>query len=257
MENNLRYRNGGNPDLLELVDIRPGRALDCGCGAGDNARLLRERGWRVTGVTIDPSERAAAGRECEQVELADLAGGLQFAPDGSYQLVLLSHILEHLADPVPLLAEARRVLAPGGRILVALPNVLHYRQRAQFALGRFEYTDTGLMDATHLRFYTVDSARRLLADGGLRVVAEATTGGLPWWRGREFLPSAWVRAADRRALERLPNLCAWQSLFLAAPARPAMPAQHGGPAARASLMPRAGQARARVSSARAPGAGDR
>ncbi|MCK9896580.1 bifunctional 2-polyprenyl-6-hydroxyphenol methylase/3-demethylubiquinol 3-O-methyltransferase UbiG [Frankia sp. AgB32] len=257
MEIDLRYRNGGNPDLLELIDIRPGRALDCGCGAGDNARLLRERGWRVTGVTIDTSERAAAGRECEQVELADLAHGLPFAPDGSYQLVLLSHILEHLADPVPLLAEARRVLAPGGRILVALPNVLHYRQRAQFVLGRFEYTDTGLMDATHLRFYTVDSARRLLADGGLRIVAATTTGGLPWWRGREFLPSAWVRAADRRALDRLPNLCAWQSLFLAAPARPAVLAGPAGPAVRAAVVPGPGERREQATSARVPAARDR
>ncbi len=217
MELDLRYRNGGNSDLLDLIDIRPGRALDCGCGAGDNARLLRARGWRVTGVTIDPSERAAAGVECERVELADLNDGLSFASDGSYQLVLLSHILEHLAEPAPLLAEARRVVEPAGRILVALPNVLHYRQRAQFLLGRFEYTETGLMDATHLRFYTVDSARRLLADNGLRLVAHSTTGGLPWWRSREVLPRGLTRGADRRVLARWPNMFAWQALFLAAP----------------------------------------
>ncbi|MCK9920314.1 class I SAM-dependent methyltransferase [Frankia sp. AgPm24] len=220
MELDLRYRNGGNPDLLDLVDIRPGRALDCGCGAGDNARLLRERGWQVTGVTNDPSERAAAGRECDRIELADLADGLPFAPDGSYELVVLSHILEHLADPTPLVREARRVLAPDGRILVALPNVLHYRQRAKFLLGHFEYTETGLMDATHLRFFTVTSARRLLVSGGLRILADASTGGLPWWRSREFLPEGWVRGADRFVLRQMPNLYAWQSLFLTAPLRP-------------------------------------
>ncbi|ETA02928.1 methylase [Frankia sp. CcI156] len=217
MEADLRYRNGGNPPLLDLIDIPAGKALDCGCGAGDNARLLRARGWRVTGVTIDPSERAAATAECDHVELADLNAGLPFVPDGSHQLVLLSHILEHLADPVPLLVEARRALAPGGRVLVALPNVLHYRQRALFLRGRFEYTETGLMDATHLRFYTVNSARRLLEDNGLRIVATATTGGLPWWRTRELLPGELVRRWDRRVLDRWPNMFGWQALFLAAP----------------------------------------
>ncbi|KJE25612.1 Methyltransferase domain [Frankia torreyi] len=238
MELDLRYRNGGNSDLLDLIDIRPGRALDCGCGAGDNARLLRARGWRVTGVTIDPSERAAAGVECEQVELADLNDGLSFAPDGSYQLVLLSHILEHLAEPAPLLAEARRVVDPAGRILVALPNVLHYRQRAQFLLGRFEYTETGLMDATHLRFYTVDSARRLLADNGLRLVAHATTGGLPWWRSREVLPRGLTRGADHRVLARWPNMFAWQALFLATPApAPAAGVELGTPESAPVVVP--------------------
>ncbi len=217
MEGDLRYRNRGNPALLDLIDIPQGRALDCGCGPGDNARLLKSRGWQVTGVTIDPLELAAARTECNHVELADLTAGLPFALDGEYGLVLLSHILEHLADPTPLLLEARRVLAPGGRILVALPNVLHYRQRAQFLRGRFEYTETGLMDSTHLRFYTVDSARRLIEDNGLRIVAASATGGLPWWRTRESLPQDLVRRWDRRVLGRWSNMFAWQSLFLAAP----------------------------------------
>lgn len=233
MELDLRYRNDGNPDLLALLDTPPGRALDCGCGAGDNARLLRERGWQVTGVTIDPSERAAAAAECEQVELADLNDGLPFAADATYELVLLAHILEHLADPAPLLAEACRVVTPGGRILVALPNVLHYRERGHFLLGRFEYTEKGPMDSTHLRFYTVGSARRLLEDNGLRIVAAAGTGGLPWWRSREIAPADLVRRLDRAVVDRWPNMFAWQSLFLTTPVpgrRPAAPARPTGQA---------------------------
>ncbi|SNQ51104.1 conserved hypothetical protein [Frankia canadensis] len=224
MEPGLRYRNGGNTDLLDLIDIPTGVALDCGCGAGDNARLLRARGWRVTGVTNDASERAVAAAECDHVELADLSAGLSFASDGHYQLVLLAHILEHLADPAPLLADARRVLAPGGRILVALPNVLHYRQRALFLRGRFEYTDTGLMDTTHLRFYTVESARRMLERNGLRIAAAGTTGGLPWWRARDLLPPGMVRRWDRRMLDRWPTMFAWQALFLTVPAVVVTPA---------------------------------
>ncbi|WP_066063473.1 bifunctional 2-polyprenyl-6-hydroxyphenol methylase/3-demethylubiquinol 3-O-methyltransferase UbiG [Frankia sp. EI5c] len=217
MSTDLRYRNKGNSALLDLVDIPPGRALDCGCGAGDNARLLRDAGWRVTGVTRDPAELAAAAAECESVELVDLADGLGFAADGFFDLVVLSHILEHLVEPAALLAEACRVLSPGGRILVALPNVAHYRERAAHLLGRFDYTETGVMDVTHLRFFTVRTARRLLEDSGLEILAAGASGGLPWWRSRQWISEPLVERADRWALRTRPNLFAWQSVFLAVP----------------------------------------
>ncbi|MBX6390621.1 MAG: class I SAM-dependent methyltransferase [Frankia sp.] len=239
----MRYRNAGNRALVDLIDIPPGRALDCGCGAGDNARLLTQRGWRVTGVTIDPAEGAAAAAHCAAVVLADLTAGLPFAAGegtpagdpapgaaaGPFDLVVLSHVLEHLADPAALLAEARRVLAPGGRIAVALPNVLHYRQRAEFLRGRFEYTETGLMDATHLRFFTVTSARRLVESAGLAIRAQRATGGLPWWRLRDVLPADVLDRADRWALRHRPDLFAGQACFVASPVGPVrVPAQGSG-----------------------------
>ncbi len=214
----LRYRNPGNVDLLRIVDLPPGRALDCGCGAGDNARLLRAAGWSVRGVTLDVTERAAAAAFCDEVHLADLAHGLPFVADHSIDLVVLSHILEHLADPAALLAEAARVLTPTGAVAVALPNIAHFRPRAALARGRFDYTDTGPMDSTHLRFFTVSTAARLLRDSGLRIVTEDVAGGLPWWRLRAVVPPTVLTRADRWLVRRWPNLLAWQSLFLARPA---------------------------------------
>ncbi|WP_250290658.1 class I SAM-dependent methyltransferase [Frankia sp. CiP1_Cm_nod1] len=213
----LRYRNAGNKILLDLIRREPGRALDCGCGAGDNARLLAARGWSVTGITNDPAELAAAEQVCETVHLHDLTKGLPFAADGSYDLVLLSHVLEHLADPAGLLAEARRVVAEDGLVAVALPNVLHYSQRAKFVRGRFEYTRTGVMDATHLRFFTFDSALRMVRDSGLDVVTTLPDGGLPWWRLRNVLSSSVTGRLDRWAARRRPNLLCAQAVFLARP----------------------------------------
>nr|MDT0664847.1 class I SAM-dependent methyltransferase [Micromonospora sp. DSM 115978] len=72
-EPNLKYSHAGNHDLIDMITgagLVPGRALDCGCGPGDNAGLLAAAGWRVTGVTIDPDEARAAARHCEHVELA-------------------------------------------------------------------------------------------------------------------------------------------------------------------------------------------
>ena len=70
------YDNAGNPALLALAPASPGRALDCGCGAGANARLLRERGWEVTGITLSARERDLASRHCVRVVLADLEQAL-------------------------------------------------------------------------------------------------------------------------------------------------------------------------------------
>ncbi|WP_131746286.1 class I SAM-dependent methyltransferase [Frankia sp. Cppng1_Ct_nod] len=214
----LLYRNAGNTTLLDLICKEPGRVLDCGCGAGDNARLLTGRGWKVTGITIDPVERTAAEEFCEVVHLSDLKVGLPFAGDGSYDLVLLSHVLEHLADPTHLLEEARRVVADDGLVAVALPNVLHYSQRVKFLRGEFEYTQTGVMDATHLRFFTFDSALRLVRGSGLDVVTAMPDGGLPWWRLRNVLSPNTTGSLDRWATRLRPNLLCWQTLLLARPA---------------------------------------
>ncbi|SBW22331.1 methylase involved in ubiquinone/menaquinone biosynthesis [Candidatus Protofrankia californiensis] len=215
----LRYRNAGNEALLNLIPKQPGRALDCGCGAGDNARLLSGRGWKVTGITINPDEQRAAEEFCEAVHLGDLTSGLPFAQDGVYDLVLLSHVLEHIPEPAGLLAEARRVVADDGLVAVALPNVLHYKQRAKFLRGQFEYTQTGVMDATHLRFFTFDTAHKLVSENGFEVVAALPHGGLPWWRLRNVLPANVTSQLDRWAARQRPNLLCRQAIFLARPCR--------------------------------------
>lgn len=67
------YQNAGNPALLDLIRAKPsGRALDCGCGAGDNARILSLRGWQVDGITISPNEQSKASQVCKTALIADL-----------------------------------------------------------------------------------------------------------------------------------------------------------------------------------------
>src|SRR5215213_7151899 len=137
------YRNAGN--FPAIAQIPPGsRVLDCGCGAGDNARLLTERACRVTGITISADERSAAGTYCDDIYVADLEQEVPELADHSFDVVLMSHVLEHLAHPERALNLARRVLAPNGILVVALPNVLFFLNRFDMLRGRFEYTTTGL-----------------------------------------------------------------------------------------------------------------
>jgi SAM-dependent methyltransferase len=218
------YANEGNAPLLALLPGRPGRALDCGCGAGDNARLLRSRGWVVTGVTLSPEEQRAAAAHCDRVVVADLEQPLPESLGEGYDLVLLSHVLEHLVHPENLLASVKRVLAPDGVAAVALPNVLFYPIRLKALLGRFEYTRDGIVDETHVRFYTFASGAELLRRHGFEPIEMRAEGGVPLWKLRQLLPGSWASRLSDWACRRWPSLFGRQSLYLARPT----PAGAGG-----------------------------
>jgi SAM-dependent methyltransferase len=211
------YRNEGNLPLLDLLAAREGRALDCGCGAGDNARILKARGWRVTGVTLSVEEQRVAAEHCERVLIADLQEPLPDVIGSDYDAVILSHVLEHLVSPERLLAGVRRRLAPRGVLLVALPNVLFYPIRLRALFGRFEYTPDGIMDETHVRFYTFATGRALLQENGFEILQARADGGFPLWKLRRWLPAAWIAHIDRVSRERWPGLFGRQSLYLARP----------------------------------------
>jgi len=210
----LIYKNQGNPALLDLLSSSRGRILDCGCGAGDNARILSDRGWCVTGVTIDPREQEAAREFCEVVHITDLEKGLPPEIDGVFDAVLASHILEHLARPERLLREIHQRLSPGGVLAVALPNIAHYRQRISRLRGQFNYTDTGQLDRTHLRFYTYRTAIQLLEQNGYELVTATAAGALPLWKAR-LVSRSMADRLDKWAVCRQPNLLGDQSLLLA------------------------------------------
>ncbi len=216
---NRIYKNAGNLALLDLIASKPaGRALDCGCGAGDNSRILSLRGWDVDGITISPDEHSKASQVCKTVHLADLESGIPPAVSGGYDLVVFSHVLEHLRNPSRVLKDIPRVLGPDGIVAVALPNVLSWRFRLRFLLGQFEYEEGGIMDATHLRFYTFASGRRLLESNGLLISTATVEGVFPLAR-KIRLPSQIVRVLDSFAGSYWPGLFGWQLLYIASVSR--------------------------------------
>jgi len=212
---NERIYAGSNRPLLQLITHFPaGAALDCGCGSGGNARVLRQIGWRVTGITVSPRELEMASECCEAVLLGDLNSGIPQEVGGPFDLVVFSHVLEHLLRPEVALREARRLLTPGGRIIVALPNVLYWRQRIKFLFGEFKYEPTGIMDETHVRFYTVHSGMELLRSTGFEILSTLGDGDLPIPFLRRLFP-ALARILDPWASRSVPGLLGAQILYVA------------------------------------------
>jgi SAM-dependent methyltransferase len=167
-------------------------------------------------VTLSAEEQRIAARHCESVLIHDLDLGLPRLPDGPFRIVILSHLLEHLRDPHSLLRGVRGVLTPDGVIAVALPNVLYWSQRVRFVLGQFEYSETGIMDYTHLRFYTYESGRRLLADCGYTILRQTVEGFVPFpfRRALRCLPLGPINHLFSRLA---PGFFGWQLLYVARP----------------------------------------
>jgi DNA repair exonuclease SbcCD ATPase subunit len=131
----------------------------------------------VVGIELDRDAASLAEQTCERVIVGDVeALDLAQALDGAtFDVVLLLDVLEHLHDPVLTLKAAAERLGPAGRMIVSVPNVTHAAVRLQLLSGRFQYTDTGLLDRTHLRFFDRPGFERMLADAGLTVVERMRT----------------------------------------------------------------------------------
>jgi len=151
--------------------------LDIGCGEGVLASEIKRNGNRVTGIDVLPEVEHQS--ELEEYFSADLDNGIQpviRALNGKrFDRVLLLDILEHLRRPEDLLAECQEVLGRDGQLIVSLPNVANITVRFLLLFGRFNYTERGLLDRTHLRFFTRKNARRLLEQSGYKIIRQEAT----------------------------------------------------------------------------------
>jgi 2-polyprenyl-3-methyl-5-hydroxy-6-metoxy-1,4-benzoquinol methylase len=185
--------------------------LELGCAAGAMSRALQEQGCSVIALEIDAEAASAALPYCERVivcdldryDLADAAQGRDF------DFIVAADVLEHLKDPARTLGQARQLLKPSGRLAISLPNVAHGAIRLALLSGSFAYTDTGLLDRTHLRFFTRESAIRLLESAGFEVDSSETIERTLDEAGVEFrrdgIPKSLVKtvmdASDARAYQ--------------------------------------------------------
>jgi 2-polyprenyl-3-methyl-5-hydroxy-6-metoxy-1,4-benzoquinol methylase len=155
--------------IVALLGAGQGRRLlDAGAADGFLAEILTGRGFIVTAVERDPVQADRARGRCHEVIVGDLAEAAPALP-GPFDAIVYGDVLEHLADPRGTLVAVNRHLGPGGLVVVSVPNVAHLYVRLSLLAGRFEYADRGILDRTHLRFFTRRSFLALLAEAGLDV----------------------------------------------------------------------------------------
>jgi glycosyltransferase involved in cell wall biosynthesis len=161
--------------VLDLVtDDRPLRVLDVGCGPGWVAGELRRRGHHVTGLDIstDPEVHERTDVFVE----ANVEDGLPTEVGRDFDVVIAADVIEHVSDPETLMAELAGAIRPEGMIVASVPNFGHWYPRGRTAVGLFDYDQRGILDRTHLRFFTRRSFRRLLDSTGLITMSERYAG---------------------------------------------------------------------------------
>lgn len=160
---------------IDALCPRGARVLDLGCAAGDLGAALTEQGFHVTGIDRDAEALAIAKDRMARTLEADLAerswvGALRdVAPNESFHAICLGDLIDQLTEPATFLREALEFLATEGVVLISVPNVAHGALRLSLLQGQWRYTEEGLLDSTHTRFFTLNSAAELIRSCGLGI----------------------------------------------------------------------------------------
>jgi 2-polyprenyl-3-methyl-5-hydroxy-6-metoxy-1,4-benzoquinol methylase len=167
-----------------LAQVPAGKSvLELGPASGYMTRELAQRGCVVDAIELNPLDAEKAAVYCRKLVVGSAEDPRAFAElMGPYGIVLLADVLEHLRSPYDTLRLAAERLEPDGEVVVSLPNVAHWKVRLDLLQGRFEYRDDGVLDRTHLRFYTRKTAEDLFREAGLELVQAITPP--PRTRGR-------------------------------------------------------------------------
>ena len=201
--------------------------LDIGCGPGVLGRLATAlKPCLLDGIEIDPEAAQEARRYYRDVRVADLGSSelAELLPGRRYDIVICADVLEHLEAPGRMLRQIRRILAPGGRLLISLPHVGYAGIVAELLTGRFRYRPSGLLDRTHLRFFTRAELTDTLTMNGFAV---ADFGGIvkPVHESEFGHVLDRLAPAMREGLLTAPDALIYQFLVEAVPGRSAvMPA---------------------------------
>lgn len=161
--------------IIEWIDQeRPQRVLEVGTATGYLSSEIAKRGCLVTGIEQDPEMARIAVKYCQKMIVGDVES-MDLSGLGTYDAIILGDVVEHLRNPREFLQKAGELLNEGGKILISLPNVANIWVRLNLLFGRFNYSRVGILDESHLRFFTLETSKKIARDSGLEVISTNVT----------------------------------------------------------------------------------
>ncbi|MFH0839789.1 MAG: class I SAM-dependent methyltransferase [Candidatus Omnitrophota bacterium] len=173
MDNDGYYGNE-REDIIALIPESAKRILDVGCGFGLMGKRIKEiRGSvEVAGLEAEPNAAEAAKKNLDTVIAGDAENVKLPFENGYFDCIVYGEILEHLKDPWKLLKEHKRFLKNGGLCIASMPNISHYSVVKGLLKDRWDYKDSGILDRSHLRFFTIEGMRKMFSDAGYVILDE-------------------------------------------------------------------------------------
>lgn len=153
---------------------QPVRILDVGCAAGYLGKILREKGHYVAGIEADAAAAKKARAYYDVFHLADLET-FAFPYRGEFDYILFADILEHLRDPAAVLRRSLPSLKKTGKIIISVPNVANWIIRLSLLFGNFDSADRGILDRTHLHFFTLRTLKQMMSEVSCHVLDVTST----------------------------------------------------------------------------------
>ncbi len=215
-------RNPFESHMLAIDSIKSNTSiLDIGCATGYFAKELAKKGCETYGVDKDRIALKKASKYCKEVIQCDLDNiKICHAPKKHFDYVLMLDVLEHLQNPKLAISQVGKFLKKDGRLVVSVPNIAHASIRWGLLKGDFDYTNTGILDSTHVHFYTLKSISRLLEKEGFRILKIKPTNGMckvPFlYKITDRLPATW----QYKLVQKFPNLFAYQFIIISRPIKP-------------------------------------
>lgn len=171
------YYGQNRKEMLAFLPAKAVSILDVGCGAGGFAKTLKahHHNLHITGIEYDANAASKAKEHLDEVHQGDAEQLLKDLPKNSFDVIFFNDVLEHMHQPEKVLLSSKHLLKNDGKIIASLPNVRYIKNLYHVLIQKdWHYEDHGILDRTHLRFYTKKSALRMFEELGFRV--ESCTG---------------------------------------------------------------------------------
>lgn len=168
--NDNSYYQHARPEILEMIPDTARRILDVGCGAGVLGALIKaNRPTEVHGIELTADASNIAKSRLDRVWNSAIEHVLPELANGYYDCIVVADVLEHLVDPWSVLRTLKTKLAPKGKVVASLPNIQNWEILANLIQGKWDYQGEGILDRTHLRFFTRKSVEELFWTAGLHI----------------------------------------------------------------------------------------
>jgi 2-polyprenyl-3-methyl-5-hydroxy-6-metoxy-1,4-benzoquinol methylase len=179
------YYSLAREGMLKYVPEASRRVLDVGCGAGFFGGALKQMsaGREVWGIEINPTAAGEAKDKIDKVLVGDVESVMKGLPEGYFDCAVFNDVLEHLVDPEAVLRELKRHLTPDGTVVCSIPNVRYFPVLFRLILRKeWRYVDNGVLDRTHLRFFTIKSIKEMFEGLHYDLLTIDGIGRLNTWR---------------------------------------------------------------------------